>query len=123
MAGSTERDKVFPERLVNSRNDVRHRPRSKRPAVLLHILTRDLNLFSAACVLRARAKEPVMPANTEELNPTLAIAIQAKRTEKRQTPTPAEALRARFEDDDRFRRLAAGGFSIATGTPAVCTIH
>ena len=64
-----------------------------------------------------------MPSRTERPNPTLAIAIQTKAIEKRQAPSAAEALRLRFEDEDRFRRMAAGGFSIATGIPAVCTIH
>ncbi len=64
-----------------------------------------------------------MPTKTEKPNPTLAIAIQTTAIEKRQAPSAADALRARFEDDDRFRRMAVGGFSIATGIPAVCTIH
>ena len=64
-----------------------------------------------------------MPVKTKKMNPTLAIAIQVKRTEKQQTPTPAETLRARFEDNDRFRRPAANGSSITTGIPVACTIH
>ncbi len=64
-----------------------------------------------------------MPSRTEKPNPTLAIAIQTKAIERRQTPSAAEALRSRFEDDDKFRRLGASGFSVATGIPAVCTIH
>ena len=64
-----------------------------------------------------------MPSRTEKPNPTLAIAIQTKAIEKRQTPTAAETLQSRFEENDKFRRLAANGFSVATGIPAVCTIH
>ena len=64
-----------------------------------------------------------MPAKTEKPNPTLAIAIQTKAIEKRQTPSAAEALRSRFENEDRFRRMAASRFAVATGIPAVCTIH
>lgn len=64
-----------------------------------------------------------MPVKTEKHNPTLAIAFQAKASAARQALSPGETLRARFEDNERFRRLAAGGFSIATGIPVVCTIH
>ena len=65
-----------------------------------------------------------MSMKSDTLNPTLSIAIQARTLAKRRVPTATEALRVRFENDGRHRRPAASSdLSVATGIPAVCTIH
>ena len=105
---------------------VQHRSCSGQFAAFLelaHHLEIRIEPFPGALRHTGIAKDNAMAVKTEKQNPTLSIAIQAKKSASRRTPSPETVQRARFEDVDRFRRLAAGGFSIATGIPKVCTIH
>jgi hypothetical protein len=90
------------------------------PAIFL---TLEVNHCPCFRVYSRRTKENDM-FDRDKLNPTLAIAIQAKSAEAR-----AIHRRNRIERDDRetaarFRQLAkTAENSSSTGIPTVCTIH